>query len=280
MTSDPTRLLEDPSAVASLRGDLLHCAQAQVQGLDMASGLAQLQLTTATTAATATGAGMSAVAKLGVGAAMTIGAVALWAGLREPSPTLPSSTTAEVVATAAPTVDAVAGSRELAPPPAVIAVPQTEPPVVSPVPTVAVVDEVPEVTPSEEPQAVPSEPEAVPSKPKAVSATASSKRGSSRKSASHAPPLSSHDVVAEAVLVSKARTNLAKNPARALSLVEEAERTFPHGQLVEERQAIAIRALVGLGRTDEASRRAEQFLARFGRSAHAASVRRAVGLDH
>lgn len=84
------------------------------------------------------------------------------------------------------------------------------------------------------------------------------------------------DVLREAMLVAKARSHLARDPARALALAEEAERDFPRGQLVEERRALAIRALVALGRLDEAQRQAEPFLAEHGRGAHAAAVRRAL----
>jgi hypothetical protein len=40
-------------------------------------------------------------------------------------------------------------------------------------------------------------------------------------------------------------------------------RKFPTGQLAEERESLAIRALVLLGRRDEAASRATQFKARY-----------------
>ena len=84
------------------------------------------------------------------------------------------------------------------------------------------------------------------------------------------------DVLREARMVAQARASLAKDPSRALELTEQAEEEFPQGQLVEERRALAIRALAALGRHEQARRRADEFLARFGRGAHAEAVRRAV----
>ena len=88
MTSDPIRLLDDPSALAALRDDLVHATDVTVHGLDHAAGLAALQSATASSA-TASG-GLSMLTKLGLGAAVAGGVVALWLGLSsDPTPSEP-----------------------------------------------------------------------------------------------------------------------------------------------------------------------------------------------
>src|SRR5690606_9134646 len=83
MTIDPPRLLDDPSVDPALRGDLQHAVAAELHGLDLAAGLSQLR---ATTAGSTAASGSSLLAKLGLGTAVTGGAVALWLGLGGPSP--------------------------------------------------------------------------------------------------------------------------------------------------------------------------------------------------
>jgi hypothetical protein len=277
MTSDPVRLLEDPTAAAALRSDLVHATQAQLHGLDLAAGLAALQSATATvTASTTVVAGTSLLVKLGVGAGVTAGLVALWLGLQGPSPVLDE------------------GERVAAP--VLPAPPQLEP-------------EAEMRGPGLEPRAVPkldaeivgakagaaAEGSSVAAEGSSVAAEGSSAAAESSSTAAEPRPVSSRreprspkaagerpaaspadSVLREAKLVAKARSNLVRDPARALSLAQEAEADFPGGQLVEERRAIAIQALVALGRIDEATRRAEPFLAEYGRGAHAAAVRRAL----
>jgi hypothetical protein len=73
----------------------------------------------------------------------------------------------------------------------------------------------------------------------------------------------------EAHLLAEARGKLKGDPSRALELAEEHQRRFATGQLVEEREVIAMTALVRLGRIAEASSRWETFRARFAESAYA-----------
>jgi hypothetical protein len=49
----------------------------------------------------------------------------------------------------------------------------------------------------------------------------------------------------------------------ALSSIAEHQRRFPNGQLSEEREALRVQALSGLGRTEEATRAASSFRKRF-----------------
>jgi hypothetical protein len=61
-------------------------------------------------------------------------------------------------------------------------------------------------------------------------------------------------------MLDDARSSLATGEAaKALSRLEEHRRRFPHGQLGEEREALAIQTLVALGRHDEARARAARF---------------------
>jgi hypothetical protein len=55
--------------------------------------------------------------------------------------------------------------------------------------------------------------------------------------------------------------------AGALGTIAEHQRKFPTGKLAEEREALRVKALVGLGRTAEAQRAGAAFRARFPRSA-------------
>ena len=60
--------------------------------------------------------------------------------------------------------------------------------------------------------------------------------------------------------------------ASALAPIEAHRRQFPAGRLAEEREALHVKALVGLGRTAEARRRGAAFRARFPRSALLGSI--------
>lgn len=54
--------------------------------------------------------------------------------------------------------------------------------------------------------------------------------------------------------------------AKAMRPIAEHERRFKEGRLAEEREALRVKALAGLGRSDEARRAAAAFTARFPRS--------------
>jgi hypothetical protein len=95
-----------------------------------------------------------------------------------------------------------------------------------------------------------------------------------------AEPASGSDVTEERRLVDGARASLARGDAAgALASIGEHERRFATGVLAEERDALAVRTLVALGRNDDARARAARF-----RSAHPTSlflpgVESAVGAD-
>lgn len=73
-------------------------------------------------------------------------------------------------------------------------------------------------------------------------------------------PKSSGDLAVERRLLAVARTALGRsNGADALASCDEHERRFPKGELVEEREAIAVQALVQSQRVGEAHDRANRF---------------------
>lgn len=82
------------------------------------------------------------------------------------------------------------------------------------------------------------------------------------------PPLSRADAArAELRLLKQARAAVAReNYAAAMPPIAEHVRRFKNGRLAEEREALRVKALAGLGRTDEAQRAAAAFRARFPRS--------------
>ena len=76
----------------------------------------------------------------------------------------------------------------------------------------------------------------------------------------------------ESALLQRAQSALASDPARALALTDQHRRRFPAGALSEEREAIAIQALRGLGREPEARVRAARFETKYPNSVHRSRV--------
>jgi hypothetical protein len=72
---------------------------------------------------------------------------------------------------------------------------------------------------------------------------------------------------AELRLIARAREALARDAAQALAITAEHGSAFPAGRLAEERELIAIAALVRLGRQADAAVRVRAF-----RDAHPASA--------
>jgi hypothetical protein len=81
-------------------------------------------------------------------------------------------------------------------------------------------------------------------------------------------PLSKADAArAELKLLRQARAAVAREDyASALPPIAEHAHRFKDGRLAEEREALRVKALAGLGRTDDARRAATAFRARFPRS--------------
>jgi hypothetical protein len=87
------------------------------------------------------------------------------------------------------------------------------------------------------------------------------------------------DLMLETQDIARLRSVARSDPARALVLAQDGARKFPQGFFSQEREAIAIRSLVNLGRTTEARARAERFLAAYPRGPAAESIRASVGLS-
>lgn len=80
------------------------------------------------------------------------------------------------------------------------------------------------------------------------------------------------DPGAELVLLRRAKADARSAPAHALQLVAEHEQRFPNGVLVEEREVIAIEALLASRQRAASEARAARFFKRFPNSAHARRV--------
>jgi hypothetical protein len=83
------------------------------------------------------------------------------------------------------------------------------------------------------------------------------------------------DTEARRVAAARALTR-AGRPREALASLDAIARDLPNGELVQEREALAIEALLTLGERAEARRRAASFLQRFPGSPHSAAARRAL----
>ena len=106
----------------------------------------------------------------------------------------------------------------------------------------------------------------------ASAATATATATATTTSVSAAPTVSAPRNVespdAEVKLLGRAQDALRGRPEEALALCAEHAKRFPAGANVQEREVIAIDALVRLGRKDEARARADRFEARFPGSTH------------
>lgn len=250
---EPTRWLDDPSAAASLRGDLALGASATAGGVDYAATLTALRGAIAAQTgalAPAAVAGKSLGLKIALGGVLAIGAAAAWWTMREGARN-----------DAAPTHDA------------------------RPVPVA--VEQTPAPKPAVERARVPEEPtpvvvaDPIPEPPAAVVDPVSTSTDEPTEKVRKPKPIESDDdrYLREAQLVATARKQLGTSPQQALASTKKHSREFPKGALVEEARAIEIRALAKLGRMDDAQRKADDFLGTFGDGAHAAAVRRAIAGD-
>jgi hypothetical protein len=78
-------------------------------------------------------------------------------------------------------------------------------------------------------------------------------------------------------LLQDAQDALRSDPARALALANQHAQRAPRGALAQEREVIAIEALVKLGRRGEARQRAARFEAAYPNSAQNRRVHLLVG---
>jgi hypothetical protein len=83
----------------------------------------------------------------------------------------------------------------------------------------------------------------------------------------------------ELALLARAQAALASDPATALSLVNDHQARFTRGALAQEREVVAIDALLRLGRRSEALGRAVRFNQQFPGSVHARRIDVLLGRD-
>jgi len=96
----------------------------------------------------------------------------------------------------------------------------------------------------------------------------------------HSPsaPVGPSQLAAERALLDEARTALVQGePARALDRLQKHRRTFLNPMLAEERDAMEVEALAGLGRGDEARSKADAFRRHSPDSLFMPTVQSAVG---
>lgn len=90
-------------------------------------------------------------------------------------------------------------------------------------------------------------------------------------------PSTIDDPAAEAALLRRAQTELRTDPQRALATCDAHARQFRPATLAQEREVVAIDALVRLGRHDEAKARAARFFSTFPGSGHRPRIEALVG---
>jgi hypothetical protein len=81
----------------------------------------------------------------------------------------------------------------------------------------------------------------------------------------------------EMAATAAAKRALATDPARALELVAEADRTFAQGVYSEDREGIAVLALARLGRDAETRTRGEAYLSAHPKGSYADRIRALLG---
>lgn len=88
------------------------------------------------------------------------------------------------------------------------------------------------------------------------------------------PAVETHEDDREERRLEEARRVLERDPAAALAITRSLARTHRRSVFEEERDYLSMRALVALGRTDEARHAGERFLARHPAGLYSAAVRR------
>ncbi|MEO7037484.1 MAG: hypothetical protein ABI548_26255 [Polyangiaceae bacterium] len=89
-------------------------------------------------------------------------------------------------------------------------------------------------------------------------------------------PASSTPLAAEIALLQRANSALKADPATALALATQHRQTFPNGNLAQEREVIAIKALQAMGETEQARAGLASFERAYPHSAHVLELRQIV----
>jgi hypothetical protein len=91
------------------------------------------------------------------------------------------------------------------------------------------------------------------------------------------PARSAHD---ELALLKRSQNALDREPAAALAFAEQHAREYPRGLFAQEREILAIEALLKLRRKPQALDRTQRFMARFPDSPHARRARALLDRTH
>ncbi len=271
----PTRLCDDPAAPRLVRADLARATKVPAVAFDGARGLAALEAAihagaapaTPFASSAATGAGKSLAAAVAKGLLLgivTVGVVVTMGGAEGP-----------------PKAPRVLSTTSVSEPH------QTLPP--SQVEAVEAAAALPEPQAREAPPPSPRAPAPTPVPVPASGASISGGRGphASESSAAPlamggapmptAPPAPSGASQLQMEMENLVRLRAA-DPQQALALAEEGRRRFPGGLYAQEREVLAISALVHLGRRGEAEARARAFVAAYPRSHLVERVRELTGV--
>jgi hypothetical protein len=240
------RLRDDPDAPPIVRADLVRATKVPAVAFDAARGLAALEAAiqaVGAPAAPSAAAGKSLAATLAKGAIVGLVAVGIAGG-----------------------ASVWLGGRKAAPPPASVMSSAVE---VAPPPAPHAPSEPVEEASLPPPRTVPSSSLARRPEPHVAAPPASS--------SAEAPPAPSGASQLQMEMENLVRLRAA-DPRQALALAEEGQRRFPSGFYVQEREALAIAALVQLGRRGEAVARARAFVAAYPRSHFVERIRELTGV--
>jgi hypothetical protein len=270
MTSDPKRLCEDPATSATVRHDLVRSIAAPLHEYDMERGLSRLIAVTAVGTATATVASTTKAATVASSAkAAWIAGLVKW-GLWGSAAIVATGVSAHFIVAKSHPSDSVQSATPSVLPAAVAApVGTRDVPAVAPAsPALATESPPVDVAPPVPSQTV------VSPRPGHAGRTRPHEGGDSPGASE---PTTDESVAREVALLGRARAALTGDPAQALALTREGQRDFPRGVLGEEREAIAVLALVRLGRRSEGAARGQAFLSRFPHGPFTERVRVALG---
>ena len=93
-----------------------------------------------------------------------------------------------------------------------------------------------------------------------------------RMTLSRRSPSQTRDPIAELALLDAAQHALRDEPEQALARAEEHAARYPHGEFEQEREVLAIEALLRMGHDDAAAQRARRFIARYPESSYRVRV--------
>ncbi len=146
------------------------------------------------------------------------------------------------------------------------------------------IGKVPQAPPSVIVQQVPSQPVVVALIPVATSASQFTSAPDAIRASRVSPGGSAKSAIdvesytKELRVLQPARQAVARQDySSALSAISEHQRLYPSGRLTEEREALRVKALVGLGRNTEAQRTGAAFRSRFPRSALLGRIEEMLG---